>query len=248
MLDRIITQRLLQQEANTRHFNATDAEVDARIKEMRAPYPDDAAFQRALGARKMSLDRLRTDTRNDIMVGKMLQEEVATVPGASDAEAREFYEKNPDKFRQGESVRASHILIKLDQNADAAAKKKARAQIDAVLKRAKAGEDFATLAREHSADGSAQRGGDLGYLTRGQTVPPFEDAAFALKPGQISDVVTTQFGYHIIKVAEHKPPTTVPLEQVNERVKQALTEQKKQERAEQLVTALRQKSNIEVLI
>jgi peptidyl-prolyl cis-trans isomerase C len=248
MLDRIITQRMLQQEANARHITATDAEVDEKIKEMRAPYPDEATFQRALDARKMSLERLKTDARNDIVVGKMLQEEVSTVPGASDAEAREFYEKNPDRFRQGESVRASHILIKVDETADAAAKKKARAQIDAVLKRAKAGEDFATLARENSADGSAQRGGDLGYITKGQTVPPFEQAAFALKPGEISDVVTTQFGYHIIKAADHKPPMTIPLEQVSDRVKQALTEQKKQEKAEQLVTALRQKSKIEVLI
>jgi peptidyl-prolyl cis-trans isomerase C len=248
VLDRIITFTVLEQEAKTRKISVTDAEVDSRIGQMKQPYPNEETFQKALAARNMTIDRLRNDTRNGMIVDKLLEGEVGNVAGASDNEAKEFYAKNPDKFKQGESVRASHILVKVDEKADPATKKKARAKIDSVLKRAKAGEDFAALAKANSDDGSAQQGGDLNYFGRGQMVPAFEQAAFGLKPGELSDVVTTQFGYHIIKVTDHKAPGTVPLEQVSDRVKQFLTEQKKQQKADEFIAALKQKSKIEVLV
>ena len=137
-----------------------------------------------------------------MMIDKMMEAELATTTVATEAEAKDFYDKNPDKFKQGEGVRASHILVMANESADEATKKKARAKIDAVLKRVSAGEDFAVLAKENSEDGSKDQGGDLGFFTKGQMVPAFDEAAFALKPGEISDVVTTQFGYHIIKVVE----------------------------------------------
>ncbi len=247
-LDRLITYTVLSQEAKTRQVTATDAEIDDRLNQMRKQFPDEAAFKKALGERNMTLDRLRSDTRDNLVISKMMESEVATTPGASDAEAKEFYEKNPDKFKQTEQVRASHILIRIDEKADAAAKQKARARIDGLLKRAKAGEDFATLAKENSADGSAAQGGDLNFFARGAMLPAFDEAAFALKPGQISDVVTTQFGFHIIKVTDRKEPSTVPLGEVSERVKQFLSGQKKQQKADEFINALKQKCKIEVLI
>jgi peptidyl-prolyl cis-trans isomerase C len=247
-LDRLITYTLLSQEAKARKVVATDTEVEERLKQMQQQFPNEEAFKKALAERNMTIDRLRSDTRNDLVISKMMDAEVSTTPGASDAEAKDFYEKNPDKFKQPEQVRASHILIRVDENADAAAKQKALARIQALLKRAKAGEDFAALAKQNSQDGSAAQGGDLNYFGRGQMVPAFDEAAFKLKPGEISDVVTTQFGYHIIKVTDHKDPSTVPLEQVSDKVKQFLSGQKKQEKADQFITGLKEKSKIEVLV
>ncbi len=247
-LDRLITYTLLSQEAKSRKVVATDSEVEERLKQMQQQFPNEEAFKKALADRNMTIERLRSDTRNDLVISKMMDAEVSTTPGASDAEAKEFYEKNPDKFKQPEQVRASHILIRVDENADAAAKQKALAKIQALLKRAKAGEDFAALAKANSQDGSAAQGGDLSYFGRGQMVPAFDEAAFKLKPGEISDVVTTQFGYHIIKVTDHKDASTVPLEQVSDRVKQFLSGQKKQEKADQFITSLKEKSKIEVLV
>jgi peptidyl-prolyl cis-trans isomerase C len=247
-LDRLITYTLLSQEAKARKVVATDTEVEERLKQMQQQFPNEEAFKKALAERNMTIDRLRSDTRNDLVISKMMDAEVSTTPGASDAEAKDFYEKNPDKFKQPEQVRASHILIRVDENADAAAKQKALARIQALLKRAKAGEDFAALAKQNSQDGSAAQGGDLNYFGRGQMVPAFDEAAFKLKPGEISDVVTTQFGYHIIKVTDHKDASTVPLEQVSDRVKQFLSGQKKQEKADQFITGLKEKSKIEVLV
>ena len=113
----------------------------------------------------------------------------------------------------------------------------------------KAGEDFGKLAKENSQDGSAAQGGDLDFFGRGRMVPPFEQAAFALNPGEVSDIVTTQFGYHIIKVTDRRTESAIPYdEQLQERLRQMLTEQKKQEKAASFVASLKQKSKIEVLI
>ena len=180
-------------------------------------------------------------------INKMMEAEVAEPSPATDADVQDFYDKNPDKFKQPESVRASHILI-LTKKADEAAKKAARAKIDGVLKRVKAGEDFAALAKENSEDGSAAQGGDLGFFPRGQMVPAFDQAAFALKPGEISDVVTSQFGYHIIKLTEKKAASVVPLEQVKPRVLEFLTNQKKQQRVDGFINEAKEKAKIEVLV
>jgi peptidyl-prolyl cis-trans isomerase C len=247
-LDRLITYTVLQQEARSRNITVPDADVDQRLATMRSQFQNDEDFKKALAARSMTVERLRSDARVDMVITRMLDAEVASAPAVTDEDCRAFYDKNPDKFKKDEAVRASHILLLVDEKADEATRKKARAQIDAILKRARAGEDFAALAKEHSQDGSAAQGGDLDFFGRGRMVPPFEQAAFALKPGEISDVVTTQFGYHIIKATDRRAAATVPLEEVLPQVKQYLAGQKKQERADAFIAGLKQKSRIEVLI
>ena len=248
-LNQLVEYTLLQQEAKTRKVTVSDAEVNERIKQMQGQFPTEEAFKKALSARDMSIDRLRDDARVDMVITRMVEDEVATAQPPTDAECKDYYDKNPDKFKLGEAVRASHILILADEKADEATKKKARAQIEAVNKRVKAGEDFAQLAKEHSQDGSAAQGGDLDFFGRGRMVPPFEQAAFALKPGEVSDIVTSQFGYHIIKVTDRRTESTIPFDdQLQERLRQILTEQKKQEKAASFVASLKQKSKIEVLV
>ena len=118
----------------------------------------------------------------------------------SDAELHSAYERDKDRFRNPERVQARHILIKGGTAPEEDAKAKAKAE--EIVKQLKAGADFAELAKKDSQDpGSAFKGGELGWLVRGQTVKPFEDAAFSLKPKQISEPIKTQFGYHIIEVS-----------------------------------------------
>jgi len=247
-LDRLITYTVLRQEIAKRNIAVPDTELDQQVNAMRSQFPNEEDFKKALAARNMTVERLREDARVDMCITRMLDGEVATAAPASDDEVKEFYEKNPEKFKQGEAVRASHILLLVDEKADDVTRKKARTQIDGILTRAKKGEDFAELAKAHSQDGSAAQGGDLNFFTRGRMVPEFEQAAFALEPGQISDVVTTQFGYHIIKVTEKRAASTVPLDKVSPQVKQFLTNQKKQQKADAFVAELKQKSKIEVLV
>jgi peptidyl-prolyl cis-trans isomerase C len=244
-LDQLVTYTLLSQETRARNLTVANAEVDARVRQMQAQFPDEGAFKKALAERGLTVEKLRADARIDIVISKMMEAEVANLPPPTDAEIRDFYEKNPDKFKQ-ENVRASHILLPADPKSDDAAKKKVRAQAEAVLQQARGGADFGQLAREHSKDGSAQQGGDLNYFGRGQMVPAFEQAAFALKPGEISDIVETQFGLHIIKVTDKRD--AVPFEQVTDGIRQFLTEQGKQQRADAFIETLKQKAKIEVLI
>ena len=117
-----------------------------------------------------------------------------------------------------------------------------------MLKRAKAGEDFAALAKENSQDGSASQGGDLGFFPRGRMVPAFDQAAFALKPGEISEVVTTEFGYHIIKLTEKKVGSAVPFEEVKPQVLEYLSNQKKQQRVDSFIDEAKKRAKIEVLV
>ncbi len=248
-LDRLVAYHLLIQESRTRHVAVSDNEIGAKVQEFRGQFQNDDAFKQALAQRGWStMEALQKDVRNDLTVSKLMEADAAMQPAVTEQDARDFYTKNPDKFQQPETVRASHVLIRVDPKANAAAKKNARAAIDSVLKQARAGTDFAALARQYSQDGSAKDGGDLDYFSRDKMVPPFANAAFALEPGQISGVVETQFGYHIIKVTDRKPARTVPFEEVAPRINEYLSQERRQQRAGAFVDELRKKAKIEVLI
>jgi peptidyl-prolyl cis-trans isomerase C len=251
-LDQQIVYKLLSQESTTRGLKVEDGEVDAKVKEVRDRFQTQDLYEKALKARGMTPDELRKQARADLVVSKLVDAEVGTIAGPSDADAKAYYAKNSAKFNQPESVRASHILIRVDEKADPATRAKAKATIELVLKKAKAGEDFAKLAQEYSQDGSAAQGGDLGYFPRGQMVPAFSDAAFALKPGEISGVVTSQFGYHVIKLIDHKAAGITPYEQLSPdnitKLKQMIEGEKKQQHMDAFIEGLKKKAKIEILI
>jgi peptidyl-prolyl cis-trans isomerase C len=248
VLDRLVLQQVLLQEVQARKVDVPATDVDARVNELQQRFPSADEFGKALTQRGMSLDKLKADLRNDLAINKMIETEVTPKIAVTDQDVKDYYDKNPDQFKQPESVRASHILIKVDQTATDAQKNDARAKIDDVLKQVKAGGDFAELAKKHSQDGSAAQGGDLNYFQKGQMVPPFETAAWALTPGQVSAVVETQFGFHIIKLTDKKIERVVPLAEVNVRLAEFLKQRKGQEMANAFVEAVKAKSKIEILL
>ena len=161
----------------------------------------------------------------------------------SSRETERYYNDNIELFSTPEQVRASHILFKTEGKDEAAVK----AAAEKVLAEAKGGADFAELAKKHSQDTSAQGGGDLGLVGRGQTVKPFEDVAFTLKPGEVSEVVVTDFGYHIIKVEARQGGQAVALDTVRDQVRQFLVNRKTQEQLQALVESLRKSAQVQVL-
>ena len=249
VLDQIVGYKLLQQEAKARKVAVPDAEIEARIGEIKKQFPSEDVFMQTLIERKMTLDQMRADTRDDMAVGKLIETEIADKVVVKPEQVQDFYDKNPEQFKQPERVRASHILISVPQNADAAAKTEARNKAEQVLKDVKAGKDFAALAKQHSQDpGSAVQGGDLGFFGQGQMVGPFNDAAFNLPAGATSDLVETQFGYHIIKVAEKQPARTIPLDEVRPKVEEFLQGRNRDQQTEAFVNGLRAKGKVEILI
>ncbi len=150
----------------------------------------------------------------------------------TDQEAREYYNTHPDAYKKEKEVRASHILFKLKKDASEQEVKKVRSEAEKVLEQARQGKDFAELAKKYSQDaGSAKNGGELGFFTKKQMVPQFADAAFSLKPGQISGLVKTDYGFHIIKVEEVHEATTTPFDKVKDNIVHIIKLQKGQDLA-----------------
>jgi peptidyl-prolyl cis-trans isomerase C len=249
VLDQIVAYKLLIQESKARQIAATDSEVDARIKEIQAQFPSEDAFKQMLTSRKTTIEQVRGDIRQDVTVQKLITSAIADKVAVKPEQVTDFYTKNPDQFKQPERVRASHILITVPKGADAAAKTAARAKAADILKDVKAGKDFAALAKQHSQDpGSAQNGGDLGFFQQGQMVGPFNDVAFKLAPGQVSDLVETEFGFHIIKVAEKQTARTVPLDEVRPKLEEYLERMNREQQTDAFVNGLKTKGKIEILI
>ena len=195
----------------------------------------------------MSEADLRDYTRKDLVISNFVEKTIIPSIAVSEDDARKFYEQNADKFTRGETVRASHILIGVDEKASADEKKKAHDKAETLRKELATGADFAKLAKENSTCPSSARGGDLGYFGKGQMVPPFESAAFNLKPGAISDVVETQFGYHIIKLIEKKAPEKVDFKEVRQRIEEYLKNQKIGMAINEYLNTARKKAAIEIL-
>lgn len=248
ILEQIIGYRLLVQEGESRDLGVSDADVQARVDQIRAQFPTPDDFERMLADRTLTLDELRADARRDAIVERLLESEMASRVAVDDAAVDAFYRDNPDQFEQGESVRASHILVSAPAD-DEATRAAAREKAADLLAQIRAGADFATLAREHSNDpGSAANGGDLGFFPQGQMVGPFNDAAFSLEPGAVSDLVETEYGFHIIKVAEKQPGRAIALEDVRPQVEQFLQQRERQAETDAFIDELRTRGAVEVLM
>ncbi len=249
LLERLVGYKVLAQEVKARNLVIDNAQVEGQIAEIRKQFPSEQVFAQQLKQRQMTLDKLRADTRRDMAVSKLIENAIADKIGVTPEQVAEFHKQNPDKFKQPERVRASHILLSFPQNADAAAKAQVRAKAEAVLKDVKAGKDFAALAKAHSQDpGSAANGGDLGLFPQGQMVGPFNDAAFSLAVGATSELVETQFGYHIIRVVEKQPARDVSLDEVRGELVQFLEQQNRQQQTEAFVNGLKSKGKIDILM
>ena len=160
---------------------------------------------------------------DNFLANEFLKKEIAEKVSISEEDMKSYYDTHKDEFKTPEMARVRHILVKVAPGASEEEKKKAKEKAEGILDKIKAGEDFDKLATELSDDtGSKPKGGDLGFFARGRMVKPFEDAAFSLKPGQVSGIVETQFGYHIIKMEEMKEAGIDTFETVKERIRQKL--------------------------
>lgn len=162
-------------------------------------------------------------------------QQLAALEKVSDEELQAYYEGHPESFKQDEQIKARHILITLEEAASPAEVAEATNKIEDILAKAKAGEDFAVLAEEYSEGPSAATGGDLGWFGRGAMVPAFEQAAFALKKGEVSDPVRTRFGLHLIKVDDRKEPRTLAFDEVKDRIREMIAQDRASDRVSDLL-------------
>jgi parvulin-like peptidyl-prolyl isomerase len=210
--------------------------------------PSQEVLDRQLKSMGMTMDELRKRLVEETVAETVLFNKVTI----TDDQVKKFYDENPSQFEQPEQVRASHILImtkdpKTGEQLSDDDKKAKRAQIEDLLKRARAGEDFAKLAKQYSEDpGSKDNGGEYTF-PRGQMMPEFEAAAFSLQTNQISDVVTTTYGYHIIKLSEKIPAHRIELAKVSNDIKDYLQKKELDKLMPQMYSQLKKEYHVEIL-
>ena len=247
-MDLMIEQELVRQAAAQQGIEVTPEEVDAAFAEVSAPFDNPDEFRRRLDTEGYTEDSYREHLRRMIAAAKYLDNIRADAMTVSEAELEAYYRDNEVRLTLPEQVRVRHILLSwrpLGKPDDRAA---LREQLTGILKRARAGEDFAELAREYSDDSTAEHGGDVGFFHRGQMVPAFEMAAFSLQPGEISDIVETPFGVHILRLEERKEARLLPLDEVREQLREHIREERMEVAVKQETERLRQEGEIEILI
>jgi peptidyl-prolyl cis-trans isomerase C len=178
-------------------------------------------------------DRLE-DLRKRLIVETYLKKKVEQEAQISDAELKKFYDENKDKFKTGEQLKASHILVKSEKEAQD------------ILAQLKSGANFEDLAKKYSTDSTAAKGGDLGWFSKGAMVPEFDKAAFGLKEGELSGIVKTQFGYHIIKVTGIRPAGIRDFDEVKEQIKTTLLPSKQQEIFQKMKEDLKKNAKVTI--
>ncbi|MBN8548817.1 MAG: peptidylprolyl isomerase [Deltaproteobacteria bacterium] len=194
-------------------------------------------------------DTFTSEVGDDFRINAYIDKDLAKDVKISDADVKKAFDADPTKYSAKESIKVAHILIKVPADASADADKAAKAKIEDIYAKATAnGGDFGALAKEFSQDGAAARGGELGVIEKGKTVPAFEDAAFALKPGETSKPVRTEFGYHLIKVTEKMPAEKPDYAKVKPMFEQELLQRAKAKAVEAKLTQLRSTAQIKINI
>ncbi|MFB5284977.1 peptidylprolyl isomerase [Peribacillus sp. Hz7] len=212
-LNTLITNKMIELEVKKQNVTVSDEDIQKELDVLIEQYGDEETLKGQLEASGSSMDDLKDDIVQYLQTRKLIEPSIKI----TDEEIKTYFEENKDSLGQAEQVEASHILVE------------DKATAEEVLKKLKNGGDFAELAKEYSTDeGSAANGGSLGYFGKGQMVAEFEDAAFKLEVGKISEPVKTEHGYHIIKVTDKKEAKEATLKDSKEQIKETLLTEKLQ--------------------
>jgi peptidyl-prolyl cis-trans isomerase C len=253
-LDQLILEKLLEAEIKKVNIKVTEQDVIDHLTEIAArqrPPMTLEDFKKRLASVGQDFEKIKKQLleTNGIKFKKLIDSKIAGKAKVTDKDVEKYYNDNKEKFKTPELCRASHILItpdetqvKTDPNG---ANAKAKTKAEELLKKLKTDkEDFAALAKVNSKCPSSAKGGDLGFFQKGQMVPPFEKVAFSMKPGEISDIVETQFGFHIIRTEELKVAGTTPFDQAKEDIENRLLQEQQSKYSNEYFETLKAKATI----
>jgi parvulin-like peptidyl-prolyl isomerase len=254
IVDRLVDATLLHQEALRSGIQIRDAQVDVKLEELRSQFADEDSFRKAVAIGGFDEGRLRADLRKDLAIAELVQRRIEGAIGASEEELKDWYESRRGQLQAPEEVRVSQILIPVAPDADIELKQRARTQIEECQALVQASGNFAEVARRRSQDpASAGTGGDLGWFSRpptgGRRLPAeLEQVAFGLSAGQLSPIVVSPEGYHLVLVSERRPSRTFTFDEVRGQIRATLLEQKRQQRLAELIQQLRGRAQIETFL
>lgn len=233
LLDTLVARLLLLQAARAASVTVTSEEVDRRVLALSSEYPA-GTFDQALAQSQTSRAALIRTTREALIIEKLFQQEVFTRVAVTEEQIRSYFEEHAESFTEPEQVHGQQIVVKgLDE-----AKR--------IQQQLWGGKKFSDLARRYSLSADAKVGGDLGFFTKGLLPPVFDEVMFRLAPGSTSEVVSTEYGYHLFKVLEKKPARKRELVEVRATIEQKLLSQLRTEAQRQYVEGLRAKADVKV--
>ena len=241
----MIDRELLYQESQKKKIVVKDSVVDEQFGQWKQHYAPGGNYAEILKETGYTEETLRGDLKKMTSIQELIETQFRPEVVVTDEDIKNFYDSHPDYFKQPEQIKASHILIKVGPDASPEEKEAARKKLEGIKKQLDDGADFATVAKENSDCPSNAKGGELGSFARGQMVKPFEEVAFSIEVNKVSDVVETQFGYHLILVTEKTPAKTITLEESKGNIEQHLIGQKLNEDVRAHVASLREKATIE---
>jgi peptidyl-prolyl cis-trans isomerase C len=248
VLERLINYRLLLQEARARGIEVPAADIDEQLRALAAQFRTEDDLRAALIRRGVTIEMLRDDARRDLRVAKLVTQETGRDVTVPVEDVRAFYDANLERFRQPDAARASHVFVRVPDGADDKARNAMRVRAEAIMRLAQRGDDFATLARNYSEDRTTGvNGGDLGWFDRGTTPKAFDEAVFALQPGQIGGLAATPDGFHIVKVTGRRPSRIQPFEEIQNDLAGYLLRELQDRLTMNLINQLREKARIEIL-
>jgi len=247
VLDSMIENELVRQAAKKEGAKVDDAEVEAQLAQIKSGFPDEDTFNQTLTASGMTLEQLQESIKDQLLY-QYLYDKVAPESEVTTAEVQTYYDENKAQFQSTAQSQLSHILISVAATATADEAAKAKATAEDVLSQLKAGGDFAALAKKFSDDpGSAENGGDLGMASTENYVDEFKTAADKLKKGELSGLVKTDYGYHIILKTDEQAAGQQTFAEVAETIKASLVQEKRNTTFQEYLDQLKADAKIEVL-
>ena len=248
-LNMIIEERLQIQEGKKYGFIVDEYAIDAAVEDIKKKNNlADGQLQEMLKREGRTLESYKNHIRDQILVSKITQFEIGNRVKVSEKSIIKYYKKNQKEFWEEGKVRTRHILFISERGSSENRRRAKLRQAKKVLSEIRKGSEFSKLAIKYSEDVSASSGGDVGFVKRGKMVREFEEAVFSLKPGQISDIVETEYGYHIIKVDEVLPGKTLTLKDVKNRIHKILSMQKQKQVYDDWINELKKSAFIEVTL
>jgi peptidyl-prolyl cis-trans isomerase SurA len=229
-------------------ISVQESEIDRQVAQLKeANQLTDAQFEEILQSRGLTVEAHREQIRRSLLLTKVVNYEVQSRLVITESELQEAYKEQQDRFRVAGEVTVSHILFLVPENGSAEEDAKAKQRAEAVLQQLRAGGDFAQLAQQYSEGPSAQNAGLLGTFRTGELLPGFEEAIASLKPGEVSDPVRTEIGWHLIRVENAETGSYQPLEAVREELSAELKRAKFERNYKEWVESLRQQAYIKIL-
>ena len=246
IIEHLVGSEIFYQEAVAQNIEISNEKLNSEYERIVKRYEADEEFKKRLNDQEITLDNLKHELEKGYMITLLLEKEISPKVKVEEMEAMKYYQENVAMFKSPETIRARHILLKLEPDAPKEEVEKAEKEMQEIVAEVKKTKNFTEVAKKRSQGPSAPEGGDLGFFPRGAMVKEFEDAAFSLRPGQPGKVVRTRFGLHYIETVEMKPASVVPFAEMKSKIMSQLQMIERGKKVQEFLTELKDKAEIKM--